>query len=70
MAFTADSKLGELLNNPKANEVLQKHLPQIKSAGPMLAMARGMTLTAISRFPQANITPELLQAIVSDLQKI
>jgi hypothetical protein len=70
MGFNADSKLGELLANPAANEVLMRHLPEIKSAGPMLNMARGMTLSAISKFPQAKMSPERLQALVADLEKI
>jgi hypothetical protein len=70
MGFSGDSKLGELLSNPAANEILLKHLPEIKSAGPMLNMARGMSLSAIARFPQAKITPEKLQAIIDELQKV
>jgi hypothetical protein len=70
MGFNGDSKLGELLANPAANEVLMRHLPEIKTAGPMLNMARGLTLNAISKFPQAKMTPERLQALVVDLEKI
>ena len=70
MGFSAESKLGEVLSDPAAYEVLARHFPALKSAGPMLAMARGMTLTAISRFPQAKMTPDKLQALVDDLQKL
>ena len=70
MGFNGDSKLGELLSNPAANEVLLRHLPEIKTAGPMLNMARGMTLNAIARFPQANMSPERLRALVADLEKL
>jgi cytochrome P450 len=70
MAFSADSKLGELLDNPAAKAVLLKHVPEVEQAGPMLAMARGMTLKAVAGFPQANISPDRLQAIVADLEKI
>jgi para-nitrobenzyl esterase len=70
MAFSADTKFGELLDNPTAKAVLLKHLPEIASAGPMLNMARGMTLKAVAGFPQAKISPEKLQAIVSDLQQL
>ncbi len=70
MAFNGDSKLGELMANPAANEVLQRHLPEIKSAGPMINMAKGLTLNAISKFPQAKMSPERLQALVADLEKI
>jgi hypothetical protein len=70
MGFSVDTKLGDLLANPAAYAVLCNHFPDIKSAGPMLNMARGMTLNAISRFPQAKMTPEKLQALIDDLQKL
>jgi len=70
MGFSADTKLGELLDNPVTKEVLLKFLPEIKTAGPMLNMARGMTLRAVAGFPQAKISPEKLQAIVAEFEKI
>jgi hypothetical protein len=70
MAFDANAKLGELLDNPATKEVLLRHLPEIGSAGPMLSMARGMTLKAVAGFPQAKIPPDKLQAIVADLAKL
>ena len=70
MAFSADTKLGDLLDNPEAKAVLLKHVPEISSAGPMLNMARGMTLKMVAGFPQANISADKLQAIVADLEKL
>jgi hypothetical protein len=70
MTITEDTKLGELLDNPAAMAVLKKHVPAVETAGPMLAMARGMSLKMVAGFPQAGITPETLQAIVADLAKI
>jgi hypothetical protein len=70
MAFNADSKLGELLDNPAAKVLLSKHMPELDKAGPMLAMARGMTLKAVAAFPQAKISPDKLKAIVADLEKL
>lgn len=70
MAFNGDTKLGDLLDNPAAKAVLTKHLPQLESAGPMLNMARGMSLKTVAGFPQANITAETLQAIIDDLGKL
>jgi cytochrome P450 len=70
MAFSADSKLGELLDNPAAKAILLQHVPEVANAGPMLAMARGMTLKAVAGFPQANISADKLQAIVADLEKL
>jgi hypothetical protein len=70
MALNADTKMGELLDNPAAKALLAKHLPELEKAGPMLNMARGMTLKTVAGFPQANISAEKLQAIVADLEKL
>ncbi len=67
MTFNADSKVGEMLADPAASQVLLKHLPGLGTPGPMTAMARALSLTAIARFPQANITPEKLKTIVDEL---
>jgi hypothetical protein len=70
MAFSSDTKLGVLLDSPEAKEILIKHLPEIKNAGPMIAMARGMTLSALSRVASGKITPEKLAAIQADLERL
>jgi len=70
MKFTADTKLGELLDDPAAMAVLAKHVPQIQNAGPMLAMARGMSLRTVAGFPQANVSAEQLEAIIAELSKL
>jgi hypothetical protein len=70
MPFNADSKLGAILDNPEAKAVLQQHCPELQSAGPMLNMARGMSLKMVAGFPQAKISPEKLQGILADLEKI
>lgn len=70
MPFTAETTLGEILDNAQAKEVLRKHFPQVDSAGPMLSMARGMSLKAVAGFPQAGITPDKLKAIIEDLAKL
>jgi hypothetical protein len=70
MSFGADTKMGELLDNPTTKEVLLKFLPEIASAGPMLAMARGLTLKTLAGVARGKIPPEKLQAIVAELEKI
>jgi hypothetical protein len=70
MPYTADTKLGELLDDPTAYAVMLKHVPEIETAGPMLRMGRGLSLKQISGFPQANMPPEKLNAIVADLAKL
>ena len=70
MAFTADSRLGDILKDPRARAVLERHYPEMATAGPLLKMGSGLTLKQISAFAQAKMTPERLQLIVDDLQKI
>jgi hypothetical protein len=70
MAFNGDTKMGVMLDDPVARAVLVKFLPQIETAGPMLKMARGMTLKQVAGFPQAKIPPEKLQAIIVELEKL
>lgn len=69
MAFSVNSKLGELIANEKARAVLEKHLPGM-STHPQLAMAKGMSLKMIAAFPQAGLSPDKLKAIDEDLQKL
>lgn len=70
MAFNQDSLLGDILDNPEAMAVMMKHLPEMENAGPMLNMARGMSLKTVAGFPQANITAEKLQAILAELANL
>jgi hypothetical protein len=70
MGFSADTKLGEIMDNPAAKAVMQKHYPEMTTMGPMINMGRGLTLKQIAAFPQAKMSPERLQLIVDDLQKL
>ena len=71
MAFTLDSTLGDLLDNPQAKAVLDKHLPGI-SSNPMVGMAKGMSLNMILSMPQATqlgLTKEKAEAILTEANK-
>jgi NAD(P)-dependent dehydrogenase (short-subunit alcohol dehydrogenase family) len=68
--FSADSKLGDILDNPEAKAVMARHYPEMATAGPLLRMGRGLTLRQISGFPQARMPAERLQTIVEDLQRL
>lgn len=71
MAFSLDSKVGEILDDPRARAVLEKHVPMLKSVGEsMLSMARTMTLKQVAGFPQAGLSPDKLKAIVDELAKV
>ena len=68
--YSADTKLGTLLDDPAAKELLVKLIPEINGAGAMLKLARGMSLRKISGYPQAKISPERLQAISTELEQL
>ena len=69
MALTIDSKIGDLLANPKAKALLDKYLPGF-STNPQMAMAKGMTLKAIAGMSKGMITPEKIKSIEDELKKI
>jgi hypothetical protein len=52
MAFTLNTTLGEIMDNPQAKSIMEKHVPGI-SNNPMVAMAKGMSLNMILSMPQA-----------------
>ena len=70
MGFNGDTKMGVMLDDAAARAVLVRFLPEINTAGPMLNMARGMSLKQVAGFPQAKITPDKLQAIIAELEKL
>jgi len=71
MAFTLDTTLGELLDDPQAKAVLDKQFPGI-STNPMMAMARGMSLNALLAMPQAaqlGLTKAKAEALLAEVNK-
>jgi hypothetical protein len=71
MAYTLDSTLGDLLNDPKAKAVLDQHLPGV-STNPMLGMAKGISLKMIISMPQVaqmGITQQQVQTVLDEINK-
>ncbi len=71
MAYTMDTTLGDLLNDPRVKPVLEQYLPGI-STHPMVVMATGMSLNAIVNFPQAQqlgLTREKAEAILAEVNR-
>lgn len=69
MAYTLDTKVGELLDDTNAVEVLERYAPGI-SKNPMLAFAKGMTLKSILQVPQAKeagITEEMVLKVLAEI---
>lgn len=71
MAFTLDTTLGELLDNPQAKAALDQQFPGI-STNPMVGMARGMSLNMILSMPQAaqlGLTKEKVESLLAQINK-
>jgi hypothetical protein len=71
MAFTLDTTLGELIDNPQARAVLDQYVPGA-STHPMVAMARGMSLNMILAMPQAaqmGLTKEKAESVLAEINK-
>lgn len=71
MAYTLDTTLGELIDNPQAKAVLDQQLPGV-STHPMVAMARGMSLNTILAMPQAaqlGLTKAQAEALLAEINK-
>lgn len=69
MAYSLDTKVGEILNDTHAVEVLERYAPGI-STNPMLGMATGMTLRTILAMPQAKqygITEDMVQKVLAEI---
>lgn len=72
MAYTLDTQLGTLLDEPRAKAVLDQYLPGV-STNPMLGMIRGLTLNTILSMPQAaqlGLTKEKAESLLAEVNKI
>ena len=72
MAYTMDTKLGELLKDPKVKPVIDQYLPGVAD-NPMVSMVEGMTLQAIVDNPMAaqfGITEEKVQSVLDQANKL
>lgn len=69
MTFSVDSKVGELLDNPKTKAILVKHIPSI-TKNQLIDMARMMSLRDVADHPAAEITPDKLSAIELDFNSL
>ena len=69
MAFSANSKIREIIADDRAKEVLDKHMPGA-STHPQLYEAMDMTLKQVSWYPESGLTSAKLQALVADLEAL
>ncbi|MFT3891527.1 MAG: hypothetical protein QM730_07845 [Anaerolineales bacterium] len=69
MAYTLDTKVGELLKDSAAVKIFEKHAPGV-SKNPMIGLAKGMTLKTLISMPQAKeygITEEMISKVLDEI---
>ncbi len=69
MAYTLETKVGEILKDTHAVEILEQHVPGA-SKNPMLGLASGMTLKSLLAMPQAKqagITEEMVTKLLAEV---
>ncbi len=69
MAYTMDSKVGDILNDPHARQVLERYAPGITD-NPIVAMMKGMTLRSVLDMPQAKqagLSQQTVEKVLSDI---
>lgn len=69
MAYTLDTKVGEILKDTHAVEILERHAPGV-SKNPMLGLAKGMTLKSLLAMPQAKqagVTEEMVSKVLAEI---
>jgi hypothetical protein len=72
MAYTMDTKVGEILNDTGAVKILEKYAPGV-SKNPMIGLAKGMTLKALLAMPQAKeagITEEMVKKVLAEINAL
>lgn len=71
MAYTLNSTLGELIENPTVKGVLESHFPGITS-NPLMFMFKGITIGQIINNPEAaqlGITPDKANAFLAEVNQ-
>lgn len=69
MAYTMDTKVGEILKDTHAVDVLERYVPGV-SKNPMVGLASGMTIKSLLTMPQAQqygITEEKVKKVLEEI---
>ena len=69
MAYTLDTKVGEILKDTHAVEILERYVPGV-SKNPMIGLAKGMTLKTVISMPQARdagLTEEMVTKVLAEI---
>ena len=69
MAYTLDTKVGDILKDTHALEILEKHVPGV-SKNPMIGMAKGFSHKQILSMPQAKdagLTEAMVTKVLAEI---
>jgi hypothetical protein len=69
MAYTLDTKVGEILKDAQAVEIFERHAPGV-SKNPMIGLAKGLSLRTLVAMPQASqagVTEEMVQKVLAEV---
>lgn len=69
MAYTLETKVGELLKDAEAVKVFEKYAPGV-AKNPMIGLAKGMTLAKLIELPQAKqagVTKEMVTKVLTEI---
>ena len=69
MAYTLDTKVGDILKDTHAVEIFERHAPGV-SKNPMIGLAKGMslkTLVALPQAKQAGVTEEMVLKVLAEI---
>jgi hypothetical protein len=69
MAYSMDTKVGDLLKDPEAVKIIEHYVPAI-SKNPMLMFAKGMALKAVLAMPQAKqagLTEDMVKKVLAEI---
>ena len=69
MAYTLDTKVGEILKDKHAVEIFERYAPGV-SKNPMIGLAKGMSLKTLVGLPQAKqagVTEEMVLKVLAEI---
>jgi hypothetical protein len=72
MAYTLDTKVGEILKDAGAVKILEKYAPGV-SKNPMIGLAKGMALKTVISMPQAKdagLTEEMVKKVLAEINAL
>ena len=69
MALTVDSKIKEIMANPEAVQIVDKHSPGFAD-NKQIKMVYGISLRALQKFPQTKMSLETLEEINNELSAL